>query len=63
MYFDANWEAIRAALAERLATNHTSTSLDTSDLLDQAAEALVSTVNSVLEDMVLRARPSPYTKR
>lgn len=67
LYFDADWDAIRAALTDRLATGSMDTSLDTSldtkDHLDRAAEELVATVNAILEETVPRAKPSPYTKR
>jgi len=42
---------------------NTSSSLDNKDDLDQAAEVLESVVNTTLEEMVPRAKLSPYTKR
>lgn len=35
----------------------------TKNQLDQAAEDLVALVNTTLEDMIPRAKPSPYAKR
>ena len=63
LYYDANWEAIRTTLAERTATGYTGSSLETKDQLDQAAEALESVVSTTLEELVPRAKPSPYAKR
>jgi len=63
LYYDANWEAIRTALAEKIATRYAGSPLDTKDQLDQAAEALETVVNTTLEELVSRAKPSPYTKR
>jgi hypothetical protein len=54
---------VRVALNQSLATRYTWTSLDTKDQLDQAAEDLVALVNAILEEMVPRAKPSPYVKR
>ena len=63
LYFEADWEAGRVALKDSLATTYTWTSLDTTYQLDQAAEDLVGLVNTTLEEMVPRAKPSPYAKR
>ena len=63
LYYDVNWEDIRTTLAEKMTTGHTPSPLDTKDQLDWAAEALESVVNTTLEELVPRARPSPYTKR
>jgi hypothetical protein len=63
LYYDADWEAIRAALAGRVATTLTVSPLDTTDQLDLEAEALIALVSTTIEEMVLRAKPSPYTKR
>jgi len=66
LYCDANWEAIRTALAEKIATRYTrytGSSLETEDQLDQAAEALESVVNTTLEELVPRTKPLLYAKR
>jgi ribonuclease HI len=63
LYFEADWEAVRVALDQSLATSYTWTSLNTTHQLDQAAEDLVALVNTTLEEMVPRAKPSPYAKR
>jgi hypothetical protein len=63
LYYDADWKAIRAALTERVATTLTVSSLDTTDQLDIEAKALVALVSTTLEEIVQRAKLSPYTKR
>jgi hypothetical protein len=63
LYYNTDWEAIRAAFKQNLATRYTWTSLDTKSQLDQAAEDLVALVNTTLDEMVPRAKPSPYAKR
>jgi hypothetical protein len=63
LYYNADWEAIRATFKQNLATRYTWTSLDTKSQLDQAAEDLVALVNTTLDEMVPRAKPSPYAKR
>jgi hypothetical protein len=40
LYYNTDWEAIRAAFKQNLATRYTWTSLDTKSQLDQAAEDL-----------------------
>jgi hypothetical protein len=63
LYYNADWEAIRVTFKQNLATRYTWTSLDTKSQLDQAVEDLVALVNTTLDEMVPRAKPSPYAKR
>jgi regulator of sirC expression with transglutaminase-like and TPR domain len=63
LYFNADWEAIRATFKQHLATRYTWTSVETKHQLDQAAEELVALMNTTLKEMVPRAKPSPYAKR
>ena len=63
LYRDADWDLIRARLSNALQLTDPSTTLLGTTQIERRAELFSQTVTSVLEDLVPRARESPYNKR
>lgn len=62
-YSNADWNRVRARLKEALNTTTWNETLRIAGELDQEAEKFTTTTNEILEDLVPRARQSPYNKR
>jgi hypothetical protein len=63
MYDKADWKKIREEVSTGIADDSSLHALSSKDELEVAVESLEATVNGVLEEHVVRARPSPYVKQ
>lgn len=63
LYKEADWECIRKKILDEIGDGRILFRTTNRHLLDFAASLFTSQVNSVLEEEVPRARPSPYAKR
>ena len=63
LYKDADWDKIRSEISSRLGDGRYMKRITDTNTFDRAAEIFVSSVNSILEENVPRAKESPYAKR
>jgi hypothetical protein len=63
LYKEADWNEIRTAISSQLSDSRFIKEITDVDTFERAADVFVNGINAVLEDHVLRARESPYTKR